>query len=94
MTIVCPKCMHKSADDVNVCGKCGSPLLAAGERRVINVPLDFDPDEIAGAPSGTRQTDARATTGLHQRKVGADKSKVVHGSSSLLDEQRAGVAAS
>ena len=76
MTIVCPKCMHKSADDVNVCGKCGAPLLAAGARRVINVPIDFDPDEIAGAPSGTRQTDARATTGVNQRKVGAGAGQV------------------
>jgi hypothetical protein len=73
MTIVCPKCMSKSADDVNICGKCGSPLLSAAERRVISVPLDFDPDDISGGPSGTG---SRASTGVGQRKVGVGTGKI------------------
>jgi hypothetical protein len=76
MTIVCPKCMHKSGDDERVCGKCGAPLLSAAQRRVINVPVGFDPDEISGAPSGSQQTDSSAPTGLHERKVGVGPGKI------------------
>lgn len=30
---MCPKCMHKSADEERVCGRCGALLLSAAQRR-------------------------------------------------------------
>lgn len=33
VTIVCPKCMHKAADEERVCVRCGALLLSAAERR-------------------------------------------------------------
>lgn len=75
MTIVCPKCMHKSADEEHVCGKCGALLLRAEERRVITAPEDVDPADLSGSPSAIRQTDPRSATKVDKPRssVGARK---------------------
>jgi hypothetical protein len=81
--------MHKLPDDVDICGKCGSPLLSAAQRRVTSVPLDLDPDKLSGPPPGTRQTESRASTGLHERKVGVTTGKIATNGDSAAALQEA-----
>lgn len=76
MTIVCPKCMHKSDDDEHVCEKCGALLVSAsGRREVVRAPDDastHDPsDLIASIRSG--ESGSAGGARVTQVPIGTDK---------------------
>jgi len=63
MTIVCPKCMHKAADDERVCPRCGTILLTATQRRdLIHKPAE-DGDGDGGNANGKFAVRARRRSG-------------------------------
>jgi hypothetical protein len=64
MTIVCPKCMHKSDDDDQVCEKCGALLHSTQRRDAAGLPVDPDWADLAGAGSlsGAGTTAGRASS--------------------------------
>jgi hypothetical protein len=67
MTIVCPKCMHKAADEERVCPRCGTILLTAKQRRdLIHQPSENGNGETAN-PSGN----GRVTLRSRRRSAGS-----------------------
>ncbi len=61
MTIVCPKCMHKAADEERVCPRCGTILLSAKQRQELIHSATNGESEAAPAPAPTRRRSAGRT---------------------------------
>jgi hypothetical protein len=76
MTIVCPKCMHKSDDDDQVCEKCGAMLHATQRRDAPGSPAGPDWADLTG--SGSRYG-SRATAGDAPSSPNAKTARVVIG---------------
>jgi hypothetical protein len=70
MTIVCPKCMNKAADEERVCPRCGTILLSAKQRQELIRRSSNGENEAATAPPRRRSAaragteDQAGTTGL------------------------------
>jgi len=74
MTIVCPKCMHKSDDDERVCAKCGAMLLSAAHRRgFVRAPDDAGDPARALSSTVTPGPAASASVGISDLAKSSDK---------------------
>ena len=71
MTIVCPKCMHKAADDDHVCERCGGALAGASERRpVVSSTAGVDSSNSTSSRSSRRVSRSGVATFDKQQVAG------------------------
>jgi hypothetical protein len=70
MTIVCPKCMQKAADDQRICARCGTILLSASQRH----ELIHKPGENGSQNEGAISVgSARSTSGTSAGRRGGTR---------------------
>ncbi len=68
VTIVCPKCMHKSADEETVCGRCGGLLLSAAQKRKLVVDqADEAPRTMTASDNGVGLGSTRVAQRVGER---------------------------
>jgi hypothetical protein len=64
MTIVCPKCMQKAADDQRICPRCGTILLSASQRHeLIHKPGENGSQNEGSIPVGSARAASGTSTG-------------------------------